>query len=1130
MLVYIAIAGAIMMSVWAVVSSYSKKKKLRDAEKEAERQRLYEQQKNLLQKPLEEIRAFNKEYQQFTSREAYRSNYDIFEFKSKHRILFDRTASLRYTHLPGFQKEIEVFDRFKNLYLNIDKELAAVNKLFVEEELKKCSALFDDVEGRSLDSQQRRAIVINEDNNLVIAGAGSGKTTTIAGKVKYLTQKLNTAPEEILLISFTRKSAEEMAERIRRKMNITLQVKTFHKLGLDIIAECEGAKPSIFGLSQKELMEMLSSLMANAKLDGDYFQKLVDFLAYELKPYKDLDSFKSDAEHNNYLKEQKLEGYKIVEKLTAAGETIRYRERLKSQEEVLIANFLFRHNIAYEYEEKYPYKTASKKFAQYKPDFFLPEHDLYIEHFGIGENGEVPDWFKGAEGKTAQQRYMEGIEWKRGEHQFNNTTLIETYSWEKRKGILLSELQRKLEEKEVLLEAMPDEELWSYITENTPEDIDVFTQLLNTFLSLFKSNNVSIENLLKRARKEGNGRAEMFLELFKPVLSGYEGYLAERGEIDFSDMINLASGHIKENRYISPYQYIIIDEFQDISQSRFQLIKALLDQNPSARLLCVGDDWQSIYRFAGSDIGIFTGFAEYFKPTPITGLERATATSYIENTYRFDNKLIDLSGNFILKNPNQISKSLKSSRQSAADPVTLHRYQDSNRNGRFAIEALEGALDAILVTQGSEKASVLLLGRYEKDSGMIAGSQYFAGSYNQSSKAYDYTYKGNTGLKINFLTAHSSKGLEADYAVILNGNSGTYGFPSEISDDPLLNFVLSKADHFPNGEERRLFYVALTRARKHVHILSSEEQPSKFVQEIEANEIVTAKKCGWCDNGRLVERKGKFGYFYGCNNNHYCNYTIKITAEDFYGQGLESSREKEYENALSQFGKALEIDAKYIKAHYELAKCLHQAKEYEKAAAHFTKAIDMGETSQELFLRRGVSYLSAGKFSEALNDLEKVDAKSPGCGSVHSYIALAYFKTSYIIKAYEHLEKELVLNPESYGGNKLKEKYDPIVRERFTTKEVKVKGNDDETVKGYIKLAITLDINIKFNYRKSEQFDGGEQSLRTVKPSGFKPVGNSDCLTGYCYMRKDDRTFNIDRIENLVLNPGDIEFWVENQG
>lgn len=123
------------------------------------------------------------------------------------------------------------------------------------------------------------------------------------------------------------------------------------------------------------------------------------------------------------------------------------------------------------------------------------------------------------------------------------------------------------------------------------------------------------------------------------------------------------------------------------------------------------------------------------------------------------------------------------------------------------------------------------------DSGMIAASKNFTKKYNQKTNKYGYIYKGNANLKFDFLTVHSAKGLEADYAVILNGNSGTYGFRSEISDDPLFNFLLSKADHFPNGDERRLFYVALTDARKTVHILSRDEQPSKFVEEIEANEI-----------------------------------------------------------------------------------------------------------------------------------------------------------------------------------------------------------------------------------------------------------------------------------------------------
>src|SRR5690606_26713561 len=265
---------------------------------------------------------------------------------------------------------------------------------------------------------QRKAIIIDEDNQLVIAGAGSGKTTTIAGKVKYLTQRQGVNPQSILLISFTRKSAEEMKERIENKMNIDLPIKTFNKLGLDIIAEVYNEKPSIYESNGKSHLERISSFIENSKKNGKYFDRLIDFISYYLKPYKEITDFKTDSEHNNYLNEQKLEGYKMVTKIKN-GIEITYRERLKSQEEVLIANFLFRNGIEYEYEEKYKYKTASKQFGQYKPDFYLPQYEIYIEHFGVDENWNVPDWFKGKDGKTAKEVYNEGIEWKRQEHSNN---------------------------------------------------------------------------------------------------------------------------------------------------------------------------------------------------------------------------------------------------------------------------------------------------------------------------------------------------------------------------------------------------------------------------------------------------------------------------------------------------------------------------------------------------------------------------------------------------------------------------------------------------------------------------------------------------------------------------------------
>jgi DNA helicase-4 len=540
--------------------------------------------KNELKAIFNEIDDYYKSLSDFKDKPKYISNYDLYQFKELHKLLLEKFNEPEYELLPDFDKEITTINQFKSNFNSLENDIQKRNAEYVAKELENSDAILSNIEGKSLDAQQRKAVVIDEDNNLIIAGAGSGKTTTIAGKVKYLTEKLGVDKSKILLISFTRKSADEMSDRIRNKMKIELPVKTFHKLGLDIIAESTNEKPSIFSLSPKEITELIASFIKNEKNSESYSNKLLDFLAYFLKPYKSLEEFKTDAEHNDYLKEQKLEGYKIIHTTTKDGVEIKYRERFKSQEEVLIANFLFRNQIEYQYEEKYQYKTASKMFGQYKPDFYLPEYDIYIEHFGIDKNGKVPDWFKGDGTKTAQEKYSEGIEWKKAEHLANKTTLIQTFSWEQKEGNLIKNLTNKLTNQNVKLNPLSDDDLWKYLTENIPEDIDVFTQLINTFLVLFKSNNENIKTLVSKALQDNDKRATCFLELFEPIYINYENYLKEKEEIDFSDMINKATKIITTNQYTSAYDYIIIDEFQDISKSRYQLIKALLDKKPSTKL------------------------------------------------------------------------------------------------------------------------------------------------------------------------------------------------------------------------------------------------------------------------------------------------------------------------------------------------------------------------------------------------------------------------------------------------------------------------------------------------------------------------------------------------------------------
>ncbi|EKT4499457.1 UvrD-helicase domain-containing protein [Flavobacterium psychrophilum] len=1095
----------------------------------AELAELHKNQKSKLNPIFSKIDDYNKSLSFFIESPKFISNYDLYKFKDIHNPLSKKLNTLEYKHLPNFEKEIKTINQFISNFNSLESSIQKRNTEYVIKELKTSDNILSDIEGKSLDAQQRKAVVIDEDNNLIIAGAGSGKTTTIAGKVKYLTERLNVDKSKILLISFTRKSAEEMSDRIRNKMKIDLPVKTFHKLGLDIIAESTNEKPSIFSLSPKEITELIASFIKNEKNSESYSNKLLDFLAYFLKPYKSLEEFKTDGEHNDYLKEQKLEGYKIIHTTTKDGVEIKYRERFKSQEEVLIANFLFRNQIEYKYEEKYQYKTASKMFGQYKPDFYLPEYDIYIEHFGIDKNGKVPDWFKGDETKTAQEKYSEGIEWKKAEHLANKTTLIQTYSWEQKEGNLIKNLTDKLTTQNVTLNPLSDDDLWKYLAENIPEDIDVFTQLINTFLVLFKSNNEKIKTLASKAIKDDDKRATYFLEIFEPIYINYENYLKEKEEIDFSDMINIATKTITTNQYTSDYDYIIIDEFQDISKSRYQLIKALLDQKPSTKLFCVGDDWQSIYRFAGSDIGIFTGFEEYFKTSTLKDFNRKTNSSIIEQTYRFDNKLIEVSSNFILKNPNQIVKTLKSNKQSDVEAIKFHKYSDPEKKGANQHIALDKAIKEIIKNNPESKTSILFLGRYEFDYKALTKLNYINIRYDNKNRPYKINYVNNDLLELNFMTVHTSKGLEADYVIILNGNSGTFGFPSEISDDPLLNFLLSKADQFPNGEERRLFYVALTRAKKHVHILSSIENSSKFVDEIKENEPITAIKCDWCDNGKLIERKGPYGYFYSCNNSYYCNYTRKINTEDFTTLAKNFTDNKDFEKAIEYSKKSLEVDNSNATVHFNLARAYEQNKQFQEAITHYNNSININGNNAYSYYRRAYTFFQLKEYEKAITDWLIFNNLKPNASSVNSWLSAAYFATNHIIKALESIDAEIKTNPNNDIAIKLKNNYLVRLRDKYNTKESAVRSTELKTIKGYIQLAIDFEINIKFNYHKNIQFEGGLQSLRTIKPTGFKTMGQFDsvCVSGYCYMRKEERTFNLDRISDLVMNPKTIEFWSE---
>lgn len=727
---------------------------------------------------------------------------------------------------------------------------ASAIETFVAAELEEMPSFFETIEANPLTPEQRLAVVTDEDATLVLAGAGSGKTSVIVAKAAYLIQRGIRRPEEILLLAFGKRAADEMASRIKARCGTPVEVRTFHALGYEIIRAVEGQAPPLAAHASDEAQfrVVLRDILINdvAQQDGLGVELLQWFSAFST-PYKSQWDFTSLDAYYRYVEANELR--------TLQG------ERVRSFEELEIANWLYCNGIAYEYEPVYEHELPENDRRAYTPDFRLAESGVYIEHFGVRKG-------KGPDGKSRlttasyvdREKYLEGMEWKRKVHKDYGTTLIETYSYERVEGRLTEALAEKLAPY-AKAEPIPAEQIFEIL--KTTGRIDEFTQTLATFLRHFKGAGLTLEDCRKRAGDFADSARQLaFLGIFETVLEAYQARL--EGRIDFEDMIGRATEHVRSGRYRSPYRHIVVDEFQDISGGRAKLLLALKEQHRDARLFAVGDDWQSIYRFAGSDIhlmrhfgGIFGGgFAE------TSGVH---STIDLGRTFRSVDEIARPARRFILKNPAQIRKQVIPAGTAGAPAIKV-AYSTAGQESA----AVRVALDDIQATGTRDgNASVLLLGRY-----------HFVAPDNLAGLASAYP-----DLSLRFMTVHASKGLEADHVVILRTTSGRMGFPSEIVDDPLLHMVLPEAETFDHAEERRLFYVALTRARKSVTILADRMTPSVFARELVdesdygAIELgksgVAERRCGAC-GGRMLSQISKAGRVrFACEHRDLCGQMLR---------------------------------------------------------------------------------------------------------------------------------------------------------------------------------------------------------------------------------------------------------------
>lgn len=706
--------------------------------------------------------------------------------------------------------------------------------------------IFDSIDPNiRLDDEQKAAVLGEDDNALVVAGAGTGKTTTIAAKVKYLTEIKNIPPEKILVLSYTKKAVEELRRRINIDLDVPARVTTFHSLGLkyarllnDHIKVCpidsnERAryflkffKNKVF--STKETREEFVSLFNDDQISwidprsrayGRFFKE----------HYKDFDSFEDYFEA--YIEQKIRETKDITKRVNDIADqklngdhpvTIR-GEIMKSKGEAVIANYLLCNGIDYEYERVYEELVGERQI--YRPDFSIDVggEKIYIEYFGM--SGSDYD------NRSYQKIRRQKEDYHRQKH---NKFIALDYQPNRHYLRKLAEELRKLD---VTPKPKPIEEIYRIELKQNPlaelfnlekfffDIIDAIktSDRVKSFDEYKSFCNQLIDSEKNEETKRIKQRQLCWIECFWDFYNEQKTKDSTMLKVDYSDMIRIPCGELKK---IIPdkidFDYVIVDEYQDISAARYRLLKETVDTS-KAKFFAIGDDWQSIFSFQGAKVSYIIDFEKYFPG----------ARKYIiSKTYRNAQSLIDTAGTFVMRNARQIKKSLRSNKD-LDKPICFVKIKPPLKR-TASIADRNNAVEIMLrqIHHEHPKASVCVLGRTNRSIDTLFENPNFINS--AETKAH---IKGIDGYYFDAMTIHKSKGLTFDWTIIMPLTSF---FPS----DPkkifwALDIVRNEPEpeSIPYAEQRRLLYVALTRTRNRVFILMPNKgDHSRYKDEL--NEII----------------------------------------------------------------------------------------------------------------------------------------------------------------------------------------------------------------------------------------------------------------------------------------------------
>lgn len=355
---------------------------------------------------------------------------------------------------------------------------------------------------------------------------------------------------------------------------------------------------------------------------------------------------------------------------------------------------------------------------------------------------------------------------------------------------------------------LEEEMQWSVPEGNFWDDEKLQRRLasrLDRWVSLMRMHGGAQAEMIANAPEEIRDLFSKRIKLMAPLLKAWKSALKDENAVDFSGLIHQAIVILEKGRFISPWKHILVDEFQDISPQRAALLAALRKQNSQTTLFAVGDDWQAIYRFSGAQLSLTTAFQQNFGEGDRCNLD---------TTYRFNSRIGEVANQFIQQNPHQLTKPLNSLMTGDKKAVTL---LDENQ-----LDLLLDKLSGFVKTE----ERILVLARY----------------HHLKPASLEKAATRWPKLQLDFMTIHASKGQQADYVIVVGLHEGNDGFPAPARESIMEEALLPPVEDFPDAEERRLLYVALTRARHRVWLLFNKETPSCFVDELKRLDVPVTRK------------------------------------------------------------------------------------------------------------------------------------------------------------------------------------------------------------------------------------------------------------------------------------------------